>query len=127
MKEFNDIRSWASSRGLYDQGDVKTQLVKLCEELGELSQAILKKNEEEFIDAIGDCVVVLTNLAYLSNDYFSIGREQFYYEDVAGDGGGSMQMTNEEWIDIEYCIQCAFDAIKDRSGKMDNGTFKKDR
>ena len=33
------------------------------EESGELARAILKDNTHEFIDAIGDMVVVLTNLA----------------------------------------------------------------
>ena len=35
------------------------------EEAGELAQAILKNDETEVIDAIGDMVVVLTNLAAL--------------------------------------------------------------
>ena len=33
------------------------------EEAGELAQALLKKDDLEIIDAIGDMVVVLTNLA----------------------------------------------------------------
>ena len=35
------------------------------EEAGELAQALLKNDETEVIDAIGDMVVVLTNLAKL--------------------------------------------------------------
>ncbi len=35
------------------------------EEAGELAQAILKDDEPEVVDAIGDMVVVLTNLAHL--------------------------------------------------------------
>ena len=35
------------------------------EEAGELGRAILKDDESEFVDAIGDMVVVLTNLAHL--------------------------------------------------------------
>ena len=61
--EFKPIRDWAKEKGIIDHGDCKTQFLKLIEEAGELSKAILKDNEEEFIDAIGDCVVVLTNLA----------------------------------------------------------------
>jgi NTP pyrophosphatase (non-canonical NTP hydrolase) len=126
MREFNLIREWASKRGIYDKGDVKTQFIKLQEEIGEIAKAILKKDEAEFIDGIGDAVVVLTNLAYLGNQYFDESREETYYEDVAGDGGSKMQIQNEEWIDIEVCIESAYDEIKSRTGKMENGTFKKD-
>ena len=63
---FDLIRYWASERGLYDKGDIKTQVIKLQEEVGELSKAILENDEADIIDAIGDSVVVLTNLAHLS-------------------------------------------------------------
>jgi len=92
---FDKIRSWAQDRGLYDKGDTKTQFAKLMEESGELARAVLKDDKREFIDAIGDMVVVLTNLAYL---------------------GG----TN-----IEHCIDSAYDVIRKRKGKMVNGTFVK--
>ena len=62
---FDLIRTWADERGLYDKGDTKTQYLKLMEEAGEIGRAILKNDEPEFIDAIGDMVVVLTNLARL--------------------------------------------------------------
>ena len=35
------------------------------EEAGELGRAVLKDDQPEFIDAIGDMVVVLTNMAHL--------------------------------------------------------------
>ena len=94
--KFDLIRDWANDRGLYDGGDPKTQALKLVEEVGETCRAILKEDANEMIDGIGDCVVVLTNLAEL------IGTP------------------------IEECIDRAYDEIKDRKGKMDNGTFKKD-
>jgi NTP pyrophosphatase (non-canonical NTP hydrolase) len=93
---FDCIREWANERGLYDGGDPKTQALKLVEEVGETCRAILKEDAKEMVDGIGDCVVVLTNLAEL------IGTP------------------------IEECMQIAYDEIKDRKGKMDNGTFKKD-
>ena len=93
---FNLIREWAHARDLYKDGDVKTQYVKLQEEAGELAKAILDKNEFETIDAIGDMVVVLTNLAHLLG------------------------------TDIEVCIEDAYEAISSRKGKMINGTFVKD-
>lgn len=94
--EFDSIRDWAQERGIYDKGDLKTQYVKLQEECGELAKSILKNDEPEFIDAIGDCVVVLTNLAYL--------------------GGHN----------IEDCINSAYNQIAKRKGEMKNGTFVKE-
>src|SRR5210317_1836080 len=38
---FDLIRDWATVRGIYDNGDSKTQYVKLMEEAGELAQALL--------------------------------------------------------------------------------------
>ena len=93
---FELIRDWANERDLYDKGDTKTQYCKLMEEAGELGRAVLKDNHDEFVDAIGDMVVVLTNLAEL--------------------GGTS----------IEHCIDSAYNEIKDRKGGMKNGTFVKD-
>ena len=94
--QFDLIRYWAEERGLYDKGDPKTQALKLVEEVGETCRAILKDNREEAIDGIGDCVVVLTNLAELMD------------------------------VSIEECIEAAYIEISQRTGKMVNGTFKKD-
>ena len=63
MSRFDLIRRWAHERGLYDKGDVKTQTLKLLEEVGEICRAVLKEDQEQVIDGIGDCVVVLTNLS----------------------------------------------------------------
>ena len=96
IDRFQLIRDWAKTRGLYKKGDTKTQYLKLMEEAGELGRAILKDDQVEFNDAIGDMVVVLTNLAHL--------------------GGTS----------IEICIDEAYEVIRRRTGKMENGTFVKD-
>ena len=96
MCRFDKIRLWAEDRGLYHKGDPKTQTLKLMEEAGEICRAVLKKDEAQIIDGIGDCVVVLTNLAHLAG------------------------------TSIEECIDAAYNEIKDRTGKMSNGTFKKD-
>ena len=96
LKMFEDIREWAANRGLYEKGDTKTQYVKLQEEAGELAKALLENDKAEVIDAIGDMVVVLTNLAHLNG------------------------------VHIETCIKTAYDVISKRKGKMINGTFVKD-
>jgi NTP pyrophosphatase (non-canonical NTP hydrolase) len=93
---FDKIRTWATVRGLYEEGDPKTQYVKLQEEAGELAKALLKDDQPEVIDAIGDMVVVLTNLAHLRG------------------------------VNIEECIHSAYDVISKRTGKMVDGTFVKD-
>ena len=94
--EFQSIRDWAQERGIYEKGDPKTQYIKLQEESGELAKAILKNDSIEFIDAIGDCVVVLTNLAKLKG------------------------------YNIEDCINSAYDVIAKRKGTMVGGTFVKE-
>ena len=96
ISQFDLIRNWAETRGLYNNGDPKTQTLKLMEEAGEICRAVLKKDEPEIIDGIGDCVVVLTNLAHLCD------------------------------TSIEECIDAAYNEIKDRKGKMANGTYVKD-
>lgn len=96
QNEFEPIRNWAKQKGIFQKGDSKTQCIKLYEEAGELSKAILKNNEAEIIDAIGDCVVVLTNLAKLRG------------------------------LKIEDCINSAYKVIEKRTGKMENGTFVKE-
>ena len=96
LNRFDLIRTWADERGLYDKGDTKTQYLKLMEEAGELGRAILKDDQPEIVDAIGDIVVVLTNLSELAG------------------------------YKIEHCIDEAYKVISKRTGKMQNGTFVKD-
>ena len=93
---FSRIREWAQDRGLYDKGNAHTQYVKLQEEAGELAKALLKEDKPEIIDAIGDMVVVLTNLSHMQG------------------------------VTIEHCIDSAYKVISKRTGKMINGTFVKD-
>jgi len=93
---FDLIRYWAAERGIYEKGNSHTQYVKLQEEAGELAKALLTKDKAEIKDAVGDIVVVLTNLAYL------------------------------EGFTIEECIKSAYSEISNRKGKMINGTFVKE-
>jgi NTP pyrophosphatase (non-canonical NTP hydrolase) len=97
INEFQSIRDWAEQKGIYQKGDCKTQYVKFQEEAGELAKAIINNDKEEIIDAIGDCVVVLTSIAYFNN------------------------------ITIEECINSAYDVISKRNGKMINGSFVKNK
>ena len=94
---FDNIRDWAGTRGIYEKGNAHTQYVKLQEEAGELAKALLQNDQPEVIDAIGDIVVVLTNLAHLKG------------------------------LRIEDCISSAYNVISKRTGKMIDGTFVKDK
>ena len=94
-ERFELIRKWATERGIYDKGNSHTQYVKLMEEAGELAAALLNDDKYEIKDAIGDMVVVLTNLAAL------------------------------EGMTIEDCIDSAYNEIANRTGVMHNGTFVK--
>ena len=96
-ERFELIRKWATERGIYDKGNSHTQYVKLIEEAGELAAALLNKDPYFIKDAIGDMVVVLTNLAAL------------------------------EGMQIENCIDSAYNEIANRKGKMINGTFVKEQ
>lgn len=76
--------------------DPNKQMLKLVEEFGELGQGMAKGNRELIIDSIGDMYVVMTIL--------------------------SMQLG----LNIEDCINIAYNEIKDRKGKMINGVFVKE-
>ena len=93
---FNQIREWGFQKGILKDGDTKTQLIKLYEETGELSEAVLKNNKNDIIDAVGDIIIVLTNFAELQG------------------------------VSIEDCIQSAYNEVSNRTGRMINGTFVKD-
>ncbi len=92
---FDLIRDWAAVRGIYENGNAHTQYVKLIEEAGELAAALLVNDKPEIQDAIGDMVVVLTNLAF------------------------------QKGYNIEDCIDAAYKEIANRTGVMHNGTFVK--
>ena len=93
---FTKIREWGFQKGILQGGDTKTQLIKLYEEAGELSEAVLKNNKNDIIDAVGDIIIVLTNFAELQG------------------------------VSIEDCIESAYAEVSGRTGRMINGTFVKD-
>ena len=90
------IKKWAIDRNVVS-GDVKSQMVKLLEEAGELATGINKDKRELIIDSIGDVYVVLVILC--------------------------MQLG----LDINDCIKAAYGEIKDRKGKLVNGLFVKEK
>lgn len=90
------VINWAKERNLIKLGNAPKQIIKLSEEVGELGSAFLKNEYPEIKDAIGDIMIVLTILC-----------EQLS-------------------IDMNQCYEDAYNVIKDRKGKTENGTFIKD-
>lgn len=90
------IIEWAKERGLINEENAPKQFIKLTEEVGELASALLKKDPYETIDAIGDIQVVLIILC-----------EQL-------------------GLNYDECLESAYNEIKDRKGKLVNGTFIKE-
>jgi NTP pyrophosphatase (non-canonical NTP hydrolase) len=92
-----NVLEWAKERQLLKKENVLKQYSKLQEESNELLIAILNEDVEEQIDAIGDCMIVLTILA------------------------------NQLGLDINECYKSAYNVIKNRTGKTVNGNFIKDK
>ncbi len=90
------IRKWAHDRNLIEGSNTQAQFVKLAEEVGELAAAIARDDDQQLVDAIGDCFVVLTILA------------------------------KQRGFNIEECIAAAWDVIKDRKGRIVDGVFIRD-
>lgn len=76
--------------------DPKVQMCKTMEELGELAKAINKGDKEKQMDGIGDTVVTLICIA--------------------------------QQLELKFndCLDYAYNEIKDRKGKLINGTFVKE-
>ena len=90
------IVKWADDRNLIYGSDPKSQTLKLGSEFGELCDNINKGRHEAALDDIGDCFVVLTIIAA------QLG------------------------VTMEDCVRVAYNDIKDRKGRMVNGTFVKE-
>ena len=85
---------WSYDRGITVNGKATTQALKLISEVGELADNLIKGKDIK--DDIGDCLVVLTNIAKL------------------------------EGTDLAECWAKAWDDIKDRKGFLnEHGNFIK--
>ena len=91
------ITKWARKRGLLT-ADVQPekQMLKLVEEVGELAKGVAYRDQNSSADGIGDVFVCLVVLA-----------EQ-------------LDMT------VTECVNYAWEEIKDRTGVLEDGLFKKD-
>ena len=131
------ITEWANERGLINESFIEKQRLKLIEECGELASAILKENIEEQKDAIGDIFVVLVILAEQAGDNNYNFEDDGYYEvlDILISGiccdsiesrfSYLINVVRDLDFDLTECVNLAWNEIKDRKGKLVNGTFIK--
>lgn len=97
MKNIKEkVLQWANERNLLHNENALKQYSKLQEESNELLIGILNKDPYEIIDALGDIQIVLIILA------------------------------NQLGFDIDECLESAYNEIKDRKGKTENGNFIKE-
>ncbi|MGU9988009.1 MazG-like family protein [Latilactobacillus curvatus] len=92
----SEVDRWARQRGLDRPSNSSNQIIKLMEEVGELSAAYNKGQQNKVMDSIGDIQIVLIILCMQL--------------------GLGYQMSLDE----------AYKQIKYRKGKMINGSFVKD-
>jgi len=78
-----------------DKAESAKQFLKVSEEVGETAAALARNDRDALRDAIGDVTVTLIILA-IQND-----------------------------MDIYECLNCAYDEIKNRTGKTVDGVFIK--
>lgn len=90
------VLQWADNRNLLKKENALKQFAKFISEAGELGDALIKEQEFETKDAIGDVQVTLILLA-----------KQLGY-------------------DYNECLESAYNEIANRTGKTINGTFIKD-
>ena len=91
-----NVSCWAVDRNIIGGTQPRDQMLKLVEEMGELSTALQKFDQAKIADAVGDCCVVLCIIAA------------------------------QRGLSFEACLRIAWDEIKDRKGKVVNGVFVKE-
>lgn len=94
------VNEWADDRNL-KQADPKIQWMRITEEVGEIRDVLLKPTkftepQAALKDAIGDTLVTIIVLAHQLD------------------------------LDVTECLGIAYDEIKNRKGRMVNGTFVKE-
>jgi uncharacterized protein YabN with tetrapyrrole methylase and pyrophosphatase domain len=103
----SQVLDWGAARGLHDTTDLKPQLTKLTEELGEIAAGVARDDRDRIIDGVGDLLVVLINFGAVFNNHWphSETSRVFFMED---------------------CLKRAYDIIEHRTGKTVDGVFVKD-
>lgn len=90
----SEIHLWAKDRSLH-HNNAKTQVLKTCEEVGELAKAVNEHDYDKIVDAVGDITITLLVFCLQQN------------------------------LDFVECLEYAYNHIKDRKGKTIDGNFIK--
>ena len=94
LADTHNVKQWHYDRNLIAGSTDKDQFLKLIQEMGELSDNICKGRDIR--DDIGDCLVVLINIA------------------------------ERNGLSLTECLSVAYDDIKHRKGRMIDGVFVKE-
>lgn len=151
MNELNEkVIEWATERNLHT-ADPNKQMLKLFEEVGEISSGMAKGRTDEIYDGIGDVKVVLNILKEqlksennrgadledailfcLMYDIGLLAREVLFSKDkekvfdrISQVEKGLDAISDAFGTTLEHCTQLAYNEIKDRKGKMIDGVFVK--
>lgn len=132
------IIEWANQRGLINKEYALKQTVKLIEEIGETASAVLKGDIQKQKDGIGDIYVVITildaQLGVISTT--PKGLKETYSSPEYGilDMITNVQkqmldmlemLSNTLGLDLNECVNLAYNEIKNREGELVDGTFIK--
>lgn len=79
------VLGWSGDRGIVTNGTLTAQFLKYDEEMGELAAGVARHQVEPVVDAIGDCLVVLTNILALAGINPVTLFEHYRLEDRASD------------------------------------------
>jgi len=99
------IIEWGAQRGLHETTDLKPQLVKLTEELGEIAAGVARGDDERIHDGVGDLLVVLIQFGVIH---------------------GSLYRPKITTAYLENCLNLAWCEIHARTGETKDGVFVRD-
>lgn len=97
MNNKENVIKWAEEKQILTKATPMSQALKTLEEVHELLTAINCNDRDEIKDAFGDILVTIIIGAKLSG------------------------------LDIEDCLESAYQVIKNRTGSIKNGQFVKDK
>jgi NTP pyrophosphatase (non-canonical NTP hydrolase) len=101
IMKYNELESlviaWATQKGILQKGTPAAQCDKTLEEVYELHEAIKNNDRDEIIDALGDILVTIIIQAEMQG------------------------------LNLEDCLQSAYNVISKRKGQMIDGQFVKEK
>lgn len=92
-----DVEQWAKDKGIDKATSLLPQTLKVIEEIGEVAECISKNKIDKLQDEIGDVAITLIILSLQAG------------------------------FEFEQCVKVAYDKIQNRTGKVVNGVFIKDK